>query len=140
MIILDTNVLSELMRPKPAAEVLAWIAEKPPQSLFTTSITQAEILHGLMFLPAGRRRKSLEAAAHAMFREEFRGRVLSFTSDAALPYALIAVERRREGRPISQLNAQIAAIARTTGATISTRNIQDFASCGIQLVNPWELE
>jgi predicted nucleic acid-binding protein len=138
MIILDTNVLSELMKPSPSARVVAWIEAQPAHSLFTTSITQSEILYGVMMLPAGRRRQALEAAADAVFRKDFAGRVLSFGSDAALPYARIAVDRRRTGRPISQSDAQIAAIALCTGATVVTRNVTDFENCGVDLVNPWE--
>jgi len=138
MIILDTNVLSEVMKPAPAAEVLAWMAAQPAASLCTTSITQAEILHGLMLLPAGRRRRALEAAATSMFAEDFEGRVLGFGTDAALPYARIASERRRAGRPISHFDAQIAAIARSTGAAIATRNLRDFDGCGVRLVDPWK--
>jgi hypothetical protein len=89
-------------------------------------------------VPAGKRRKAFEGAAEAMFREEFAGRVLPFNSDAASPYAAIAVDRRRAGRPISHFDAQIAAIARSSGATIATRNIDDFEGCGVDLVNPWE--
>jgi predicted nucleic acid-binding protein len=138
MIILDTNVLSEVMKPAPAAEVLAWMAAQPAASLCTTSITQAEILHGLMLLPAGRRRRALEAAATSMFAEDFEDRVLGFGTDAALPYARIASERRRAGRPISHFDAQIAAIARSTGAAIATRNLRDFDGCGVRLVDPWK--
>ncbi|MGH9389668.1 MAG: VapC toxin family PIN domain ribonuclease, partial [Vicinamibacteria bacterium] len=86
----------------------------------------------------GRRRRAFEEAAEAMFREEFGGRVLSFGSDAALPYAQIAVARRRAGRPISQFDAQIAAIARSSGAAVATRNLADFEGCGVDLVNPWD--
>jgi toxin FitB len=138
MIVLDTNVVSELMRPAPARHVAGWVAGQPIQSLYTTSITQAEILHGVGLLPAGRRRRLLEAAAEAMFREDFAGRVLPFASDAASLYALIAVERRRIGRPISQFDAQIAAIARSSGATIATRNVADFTACSVDLVDPWQ--
>jgi len=137
VILLDTNVLSELMKPTPEKRVVAWMGAQPSQSLYTTSITQAEILHGVMLLPSGRRRKAFEAAAEGMFREEFAGRVLSFGSEAALPYALIAVDRRRAGRPISHFDAQIAAIARSTGATVATRNVTDFEGCGVRLLNPW---
>jgi hypothetical protein len=138
MIVLDTNVVSELMKPAPARHVVTWVAGQPIQSLYTTSVTQAEILHGVGLLPAGRRRRLLEAAAEAMFREDFAGRVLPFASDAAPLYALIAVERRRIGRPISQFDAQIAAIARSSGATIATRNVADFAACSVDLVDPWQ--
>jgi len=90
-----------------------------------------------MLLPRGARRDALEAAADAMFAEEFEGRVLPFGSEAARPYAEIAADRRRAGRPISQFDAQIAAIARVAEATIATRSVADFAGCGARLVNPW---
>lgn len=137
MIVLDTNILSELMKPSPAERVVAWMASQTTQSLYTTSITEAEILHGVMLLPSGRRRSAFETAAKEMFREEFAGRVLSFGSDAAFPYARIAVERRRAGRPISHFDAQIAAIARSAGATVATRNVSDFEGCGVKIVDPW---
>jgi predicted nucleic acid-binding protein len=138
MILLDTNVVSELMKAAPAERVVRWIVAQPTSSLFTTSITQAEILHGIMLLPAEKRRRSIEAAAQAMFAEEFDGRILGFGSDAARPYALIAAERRRAGRPISSFDAQIAAIARVMAAVIATRNVDDFLDCGVEVVNPWE--
>jgi predicted nucleic acid-binding protein len=136
--LLDTNVLSELMRPEPAPRVVDWIGAQPAQGLFTTSITQAEILHGVMLLPPGERRDVLEAAAREMFAEEFAGRVLPFGAEAALPYAVIAVDRRRAGRPISHFDAQIAAIARCSGAAIGTRNVADFEGCGVEVLNPWD--
>ena len=138
MIVLDTNVVSELMKPEPAEEVAAWIAGRPALSLFITSITQAEILHGVELLPAGKRRKGIEQAARAMFDEDFAARVLPFDSAAAPCYARIAVVRRRAGRPISHFDAQIAAIAEAAGATIATRNVDDFDGCGVPLANPWD--
>ncbi len=138
MIILDTNVLSEVMKPAPAAEVRAWLAAQPAASVYTTSITQAEILHGLMLLPPGRRRRALEDAATSMFAEDFGGRILGFGTEAAPPYALIASRRRRAGRPISHFDAQIAAIAFSSGAAIATRNVADFEGCGVALVDPWK--
>jgi predicted nucleic acid-binding protein len=137
MIILDTNVLSELMKPAPTGRVVDWVAAQPAASLYTTSITQAEILHGLMLLPRGRRRSVLEAAATSMFNEDFGGRILGFGTDAARPYAQIASDRHRAGRPISHFDAQIAAIARFTGASIATRNVADFDACGVTLHDPW---
>ena len=110
LFILDTNVLSELMRPAPAARVVDWVAAQPVAGLFTTSITQAEILHGIMLLAGGRRRDAFEAAAMAMFEEDLAGRVLPFASDAARPYAEIAAARRALGRPISQFDAQIGVL------------------------------
>jgi toxin FitB len=138
MIILDTNVLSEIMKPKPATRVVDWMAAQPATSLHTTSITQAEILHVLMLLPSSRRRSALEAAATSMFAEDFGGRMLGFGSDAALPYAQIVSDRRRAGRPISHFDAQIAAIARFMGATVATRNTADFDGCGVTVVDPWK--
>ena len=138
MIVLDTNVLSELMRPAPSEAVVNWVSAQPVTRLFTTSITQAEILHGIMLLPAGRRRDTLAAMATAMFDEDFTDRVMPFGSDAARAYAQVASARQRIGRPISQFDAQIAAIARSIGAAVATRNVADFQECGIDVVNPWE--
>jgi len=138
MIVLDTNVLSELMKPKPATKVIDWMAAQPAVSLYTTSITQAEILHCLMLLPPSRRRSALEAAATSMFGEDFAGRILGFGSDVAPTYAQIASDRRRAGRPISHFDAQIAAIGRFMGASIATRNTGDFDGCGVTVVDPWK--
>ena len=137
MIVLDTNVVSELMRAAPAAKVARWIGAQPATSLYTTTITQAEILHGVRLLPAGKRRNAVEAVAEAMFREDFAGRLLPFGSDAARSYARIAAERRRIGRPVSQFDAQIAGIAESVSATLATRNVADFSHCGIEVVDPW---
>jgi predicted nucleic acid-binding protein len=135
--VLDTNVISELMKPAPAGAVVGWIAGQPATSLYTTSVTQAEILHGIMLLPAGRKRAALEAAAEAMFRDDFAGRILPFGSDAAHAYARIAAERRRAGRPIAHFDAQIAAVARSAAAAIATRNVRDYDGCGVRVVDPW---
>ena len=137
MIILDTNVVSELMKAAPAERVLGWIAAQPASALYTTSITEAEILHGLALLPTGKRRNALESAAEAMLSEDFAGRILPFGSDAAHAYARIAADRRRAGRPISHFDAQIAAIARRHGMGVATRNVDDFAGCGIAVTTPW---
>jgi hypothetical protein len=136
MIVLDTNVLSELMKPEPAAPVVRWTATQPAALLYITSITLAEVMHGILRLPKGKRRTALEAA-EAMFAEEFPGRILAFGSEAAHPYAEIVSERSRAGRPISHFDAQIAAIARTHGADLATRNVNDFAGCGVRIINPW---
>ena len=137
MIILDTNVLSELMKANPATSVVEWAASQPASRLFITAVTQGEILYGIGLLPNGKRRDRIAHAAKAMFAEDFNDRILSFNSDAAASYAVIAVARRRKGRPISQFDAQIAAIARSSGAAVATRNMVDFEGCGIELVNPW---
>ena len=135
---LDTNVVSELMKAAPAEAVLDWVAAQPATSLYTTSITQAEILHGIALLPSGKRRDALRVAAGAMFTDDFEGRILPFGSDAAQPYATLAAQRRRAGRPISHFDAQIAAIAQSTGAAIATRNVTDYSACGVKVINPWE--
>ena len=138
MIVLDTNVLSELMKARPVAKVVEWLAAQLVSSVHTTSITQAEILHGLLLLPQGRKRNNLEAAAQAMFEKDFGGRILPFGFDAAPLYARIAADRRKTGRPISQFDAQIAAIVRLSGAALATRNVADFQECGVTVINPWD--
>jgi hypothetical protein len=137
MIILDTNVLSELMRPSPSAHVVAWIAKQPATELFTTSITEAEIFYGIELLTKGKRREGLLAAAEAMFAVDLAGRVFGFESEAARVFSTIAAKRRALGRPMSHADAQIAAIARVRRAKLATRNIQDFEECGVDVVNPW---
>ena len=137
MIILDTNVVSEVMRLTPAPEVLNWLAAQPAARLFTTTITQAEIFYGIELLPKSKRRLALQSAAQAMFEEDFAGRILPFDSDAANMFPHIASSRRIAGRPITQWDAQIAAIARSRGAALATRNTSDFEHCGITLMNPW---
>lgn len=138
MIVLDTNVLSELMRAEPARAVVRWMTTQPGENLYTTTITQAEILHGVMLLPAGKRRAALEAAVEAMFSEDFGGRILPFGSDAALSYARIATSRQRAGMPMSSFDAQIAAIALSARASLATRNVKDFVHCGVEVVDPWQ--
>lgn len=137
MIVLDTNVISELMRAEPAGTVLEWFAGQPVAGLFTTTVSQAEIYYGLSLLPEGKRRKELQNAARAMFEEDFAGRILPFDTDAAHAYADIASARRLGGQPISQFDAQIAGVARSRGAQLATRNLRDFVDCGISLVDPW---
>lgn len=137
MIILDTNVVSELMKAEPDELVARWIAGQPATSLYTTSITQAEILYGIQRLRAGKRRSGLEAAADAMFDDDLSGRVLAFGSEAARAYASIVARRMRAGWPISQFDAQIAAIALVARASLATRNVDDYEGCDIKLIDPW---
>ncbi|WP_142586249.1 PIN domain-containing protein, partial [Methylobacterium symbioticum] len=111
MIVLDTNVISELMRASPDPAVLAWVVARPRRQFCTTSINRAEILHGIAILPAGRRREAIAAAADAMFAEDFAGRILPFDADAAAHYAEIVSTRRRAGQPIEGFDALIAATA-----------------------------
>lgn len=137
MIILDTNILSEALRPAPEPRVMDWLGNQASTSLFVTTVTQAEILYGIAILDPGRRRDDLPLAAEAIFTEDFAGRVLGFDKEAASIFAVIAAERRHLGRPISQFDAQIAAITRSRGAALATRNIRDFEACDIDLIDPW---
>ena len=137
MIVLDTNVVSEVMRPKPSSKVLEWMRTEPLASLFTTAITEGELLYGIALLPHGRRRQSLEATVTIILAEDFSGRILPFDSPAAREFADIAVGRRRSGRPMSEADARIAAIARSRGAAVATRNVQDFADCDLVVIDPW---
>src|SRR5438105_1255659 len=134
MIVLDTNIISELMKVAPDESVVRWVSACAPADLYTTSITKAEILHGILLLPSGKRRNAFATAAEAVFSEEFSGRILSFDSDAAHHYANIAVARRRAGRPIAHFDVQIAAIAYSAGAGIATRNVKDFDLCGVKAI------
>jgi predicted nucleic acid-binding protein len=137
MIILDTNVLSELMRPVPVARVVSWVSNHAAVELFTTSITEAEIFYGIELLPKGKRRDGLLAAAEAMFESDFAGRILDFDSNAARVFSRIGARRRALGKPISHADAQIAAIAQLHRAALATHNVADFADCGIRLIDPW---
>jgi hypothetical protein len=138
MIVLDTNVLSEALRPAPADAVRQWMAAQPSARLFTTTICEAEIRYGVALMPAGRRRVALERAVAAIFEEELVGRVLPFDSAAARAFAEIAAKRRGLGRPIGEFDAQIAAIAASRGASVATRNVDDFTDCGIAVISPWK--
>lgn len=137
MIVLDTNVLSELMRSEPSSLVLRWMDGQSPAGLYTTSLSEAEILHGVALLPEGKRRQAIAAAARAMFEEDFASRVLPFGSAAARAYAALAAARRRAGRPIATMDAQIAAVTAAAGARLATRNVADFDGCGVDVIDPW---
>ena len=136
MILLDTNVLSELMRPEPEAAVLQWMAAQT-DALYVTALSYAEILFGIDLLPKGRRRQRLGEQAVAMFTEDFAGRILSFDLATAPAYAAIAGKRQRAGQRLSPVDGMIAAIAQVHGAAIATRD-GDFSGCGIPLINPWQ--
>lgn len=137
MILLDTNVLSECLRPQPDGAVLNWLSRQPRASLFTATMVEAELLYGVQLLPEGDRKVQLLRAIQAIFNEDFAGRVLSLDREAAQAYAVIASARKKAGKPISQMDAMIASVAQTRGATLATRNTKDFVDCGIELVNPW---
>jgi predicted nucleic acid-binding protein len=137
MIVLDTNVLSEVLRPVPEPSVLAWLANQPRASIFTTTVTRAEVLYGIRLLSDGKRRRGLWDAAIKIFDEDLADQVLNFDSDAADMYADIAASRREAGKPISQFDAMIVAMARSRGASLATRNVKDFEYCGTDIVDPW---
>ncbi len=137
MFILDTNVLSELMRDAPDARVLEWVAGQRVDLLFTTAVSQAEVLSGLATMAEGRRRDMLEAAARAVFLEDFAGRVLPFDMAAAEAYAGIFAGRRRVGHPVSGADLMIASIASARDGAVVTRDRGGFAGCGVAVVDPW---
>ena len=137
MILIDTNVVSELMRAEPAQIVLDWFGRCDAADLFISAVTEAELRTGVAILPQGQRRDRLQQALDAMIDQDFRGRVLPFDSLAAKAYAEIAAQRRAAGRPIAEADCQIAAIARATDTPIATRNVKDFDGCGVRVINPW---
>lgn len=134
--ILDTNVISELMRPAPAPAVLEWFLE--PRELYVTAVTRGELLLGVALLPAGKRRSRLTSVLLEMFDTHFAGRCLSFDSAAADVFAELRAQRARQGDPMSTEDAQIAAIALAHGLPLVTRNVKDFTRIsGLSLINPW---
>lgn len=137
MIIIDTNVVSELLRASSAPAVEAWLADQDGADIYLTAISEAELRYGAAIMAKGRKQAMLAEAVDGMLREDFRSRILPFDRAAALEYANIAAERRAAGRPISQFDCQIAAIARAHGATIATRNVSDFEGCGVEIIDPW---
>ena len=140
MIVVDTNVVSELTRLTPAPAVMAWFSEQDPAALFLTAVSEAELRAGVAILPAGRRRDRLATEVDTMVEQDFAGRVLPFDSAAARAYAAIAAGRRSAGRPIIDADCQIAAIARARDAAVATRNTGDFEHCGIAVIDPWARE
>ena len=136
--LIDTNVLSELMRENPAPQVLAWFASQNANLMQTSAITHAEILSGIALLPAGKRREAMAQAASQIFEEDFTGRCIDFGGQAVGHYALLRAQRQFAGRPIDTADAQIAAIALSTNLTLVTRNTKDFEGIdNLQVVNPW---
>ena len=136
--LLDTNVLSETMKPRPAAAIASWMRAQPLRSLFTAAVCQAEILAGIAVLPPGRRRVELEAMAQAIFSQDFDGRVLPFDAQAATAYAELFAIRRQRGRPIETPDLIVAATAHAHDAAIVTRDVGGFEGCGLTLINPWD--
>ena len=136
---LDTNVLSELMRSQPAATVLDWFAQNAHSTMHTSVVTQAEILTGIALLPAGQRRTTLATAAEQMFEQDFAANCLNFDAAAAKHYAVLVAARARQGQPIATEDAQIAAIALAAGLTVATRNTKVLQNIeGLMPANPWQ--
>ena len=138
MIVLDTNILSEMMRARPDPQVMSWLNRQRPNLIYVSAITQAEMLLGVALLPTGKRRTSLATQIDALFAEDFAHRCLPFDTRAAAHYAQIVSVRHKSGKPVSTEDAQIAAIARSRNFQVATRNVADFADIhALQIVNPW---
>jgi predicted nucleic acid-binding protein len=136
VIVVDTNVLSELTRPSAEPRVLRWLSDQPVDALVTTAVTKAELLYGVRKMADGKRKAAM-AEVIAAILEQFGGRILPFDASAAEKYALIVAGRERIGRPIQPLDAQVAAIAAARGAALASRD-RDMRDCGIPLINPWD--
>ena len=141
MIVLDTNVLSELMKPSGhrSPRVADWLRHQPAEGIFTTTVTMAEIFAGIAILPDGRRKAQIHAAADSIFDTAFARRVLPFDEASARAYADIVTARRGAGQPIAPLDIQIAAIARAHRMAVATRNVPDFQESGVELIDPWNV-
>jgi predicted nucleic acid-binding protein len=137
MIVLDTNVLSALMRPDADRSVVGWLDRQPSESVWTTAVTVFEIRYGLEVLAPGRRRRQLEDAFSRVLDEDFQGRILSFDDEAAGEAARLAAKRRAAGKPVDFRDIEIAGIVSTRRATLATRNARHFKELGIELVDPW---
>lgn len=136
MIILDTNVVSELIRPSPAAAVLTWLRRYPAADLSTTAMTVAEVRYGIERLPEARRKEELRRVADEVFAA-FPEQVLAFDSAAATVYAAVVAHRKNTGAPINGFDAQIAAVCRVHDAPLATRNVKDFRDTGVEAIDPW---
>lgn len=138
MIVLDTNVLSEIMRAKPDPMVLAWLDAQAPEDLWLNSVVAAELLFGVARLPEGARKQRLAQAVSAMLEQDFAGQILSFDLGAASVYAVMLAERERIGQSMAMADAQIAAICLSRDAVLATRNSKHFEGLGLALINPWD--
>lgn len=138
MIVLDTNVLSELMRSQPSKSVISWLDNQIAPTLYITAITVAEILYGIARLPEGKRKSALFNVASEMFDQDFSGRILAFDSQAAVLYADLVSSCEASGRQVSMADSQIAAICQLHEASVVTRNIKDFEPFKLNVINPWQ--
>lgn len=138
MIILDTNIISEMMKQTPSYKVIKWIDRQDSIELYITTVTIAEISYGINALPNGKRRQLIEDAFNKLLNAAFKHRILSFDEISAHQYGKLMGHRKESGKPLSILDGQIAAIAFTQTKTIATRNTRDFVDCGVELINPFE--
>jgi toxin FitB len=137
MIVFDTNVISEVLRPAPEPAVLAWLRSVPRREIWTCTVVLAELFSGVDLMPAGKRRQLLREKMEQLVPTLFMNQILLFDLSSARAYGSILAARHAIGRPIDEIDAQIAAIVKVHGAALATRNIRDFEHCGIPLVNPW---
>ncbi len=140
MILLDTNVVSEVMKVAPSASVLRWLDDQSSSAVYVSAVTVGEIEYGLRILPDGRRRLQLKERFEQFIALAFAQRVLGYEEAAARLYGEIMGLRKELGRPMSVPDGQIAAIARSHGLSIATRNTRDFEECGVDLLNPFDPE
>ena len=138
MIVLDTNVISELMRPRPEPKVVNWLRAQNVEWVYTTAMTAAELWYGVHLLEPGKRRADIELRVRAMLRQDFAGRILDFTAAEAAEYGRLHTLQKRSGRMADIADTQIAAITHVRGFAVVTRNVGDFAHTGLQIINPWE--
>ncbi|MGB4118356.1 MAG: type II toxin-antitoxin system VapC family toxin [Polaromonas sp.] len=138
MIVLDTNVVSEPLKPKPDAAVLKWLDAQDPQTLYITTINLAELLAGIELMPAGRKRTALKSALDSQIMPLFDGRILQFDAKAAAVFAQINAKVQSQGAAISFADCAIAAIAQVNHFSVATRNLRDFKNTGVSLFNPWD--
>jgi toxin FitB len=138
VIVLDTNILSEISKPRPDGDVMSWINDLSGVPLYVSTTTESEIWAGIMCLPKGKRRSTLETVFSQLFDVIYAAHILPFDSRSARRYATIFAERQRLGRPIARADCEIAAIAATNGFKLATRNAKDFDHCGVEIINPWK--
>ncbi len=138
MIVLDTNVVSELMRTTPELGVVSWVDRFSAAEVLVTAVTAAELMYGVARLPDGRRKRELHTKVEGLLAEDFQDQIMPFDAGAATHYAEIVASRERAGRPISMADAQIASICRNWRARLATRNVDDFVDTGVEAVNPWD--
>lgn len=137
MIVLDTNVISEMMRLAPDPVAKGWLDSQPEETIYTTAVCEAELRFGIAILPDGRRKRGFEDEAAAFFSDDMISRVLPFDRAAALEYSVMAAGLRAAGRGFATADVQIAAIARAHGFALATRNVRDFAGCGVEVIDPF---